>query len=113
MRDIERWDALLPRRLRLCRQYALKAFARLQAPPVGEDGRLELGREPEVIGEQQRIADRHVRSGEAVGAEELRSLEQGVQRAQPRQEPAGVVLDDLRLFALGGLVAPVTQDQGL
>ena len=66
-----------------------------------------------MIGEQQRIADRHLRSGEAVGAEELRLLEQGVQRAQPRQEPAGVVLDDLLLLALGGLVAPVTQDQGL
>ena len=79
------------------------AIARMQ--PSRRCSRLQYARtdkrfQPDVLPEQQRIADRDVGSREAPCADELVVVEADIQRPQARQEPSRLVSDRLRLAAL-------------
>ncbi|VWX61921.1 hypothetical protein VARIO8X_50548 [Burkholderiales bacterium 8X] len=100
-------------RLLLRAQGRLKSRPSLQPRPIGLDRRREALVEAEVLGEQQGIADRHVRGGEAPRTQELALGQERLQRAKAREEPLAVVLRNLRLAALAGLEVGIAQHQRL
>jgi len=85
----------------------------LQALPVGLGGRPPLRLHLQVRRQHQRIAHGHVGSGEAVCREPVAPFHGLLHGAQPRKEPALVVLGDLGLAPFGWLEVRIAQHQGL
>ena len=113
MCDMHGRYALLDRCTLLRDHCAKKPFAPLKLFPIGPHRRLESGFQADVATEQERIADRHIRCGEASSTHEVIALEARFERAQSRQEPSRVILDCLRLLTLGCFETAVAQDQRL
>jgi hypothetical protein len=108
-----RRHALLQRGLVLGRQRALEGIPGLQALPVVSDRFGKLLCQAEVLGQQQGIAHGDIGRSEAAGAEEIVRLQGRIHRAQPREEPAGVVGGHLRRQAIRRLHVGVAQHQRL
>src|SRR5512133_2603904 len=63
--------------------------------------------------EQQRIADRNIRSGKSPGAEIVGACEGRFRHTQPAIEETRIIVHDLRLAAFVRLDTRIAQDDGL
>src|SRR5689334_23973577 len=100
LRPDPRRDILLHPGLALRRHRPLVAVALLQTLPISRDVGTKILGEPNVAGKPQRVAVDDVGGGEAPGAQPFGIRRRRLHRAQPAEEPFGIVAGDLRVAAL-------------
>src|SRR5258707_14013713 len=95
LRPHPRLHALFDAGLLFRRYGALVTLALLQPVPISPDIRPKILVEANITGQPQGIADRDIGGGKAAGAQRFGVRRGGLDRAQPAEEPFGVISRDL------------------